>query len=135
MAKFTAKTKFAQSEDAITALNIYTDMRGHTWYVVQHGIGGDAEWWAHPTLEAAKAYGLEEYQIVEGKPLITFALAYGPNAAQSIINGIEERLESARAAGQTPGEFFDKTPDKKFPWWLVVLGALAYAKHSKRRRR
>lgn len=132
MATFTAKTQFAPTSQTTPALLIYTDMRGHAWYIVQHGFDDDAEWWAHPTVDAAKAYGLEEYQLVEGKPVITFSTAFGPNAAQSIINGIEERLEAARAAGQTPGAFFDKTPPAPFPWLLALLAVAALWKGGKR---
>jgi hypothetical protein len=144
MAAFTAKTQFEESEDTKPALLVYTDMRNHTWYVVQHGFGEDAEWWSYPSVETAKAYGLDEYTIENSNYpgnyfAMVFAGAPSKNApdkttSQLLIDAIEQRLELARAAGETPGEKFDRTPDRKFPWWLLILGALAWSSKKKRRR-
>lgn len=133
MTKFTAQTKFTPMGAKRPALLIYTDMRGHTWHIVQNGDGEDAEWRTWPSTEAAAAYGLAEFRVNgPGYPGNYFAMSFGPNAAQSIINGIEERLEAARAASATPGEHFDRTPDKKFPWWLVIVGAILLKKKGRR---
>lgn len=133
MAKFTAQTQFAPTPQTTPALLLYTDMRGHIWSIVQHGFDKEAEWWAHPTTEAAKFYGLEEYELRTGQPTVTFAVAFGPKAAQSIINGIEERIEAARAAGESPGQHFDQAGGGGFPWWLVLLGVYALSKRKRRR--
>lgn len=135
MAKFTAATQFAPTPETTPALLLYTDMRGHVWSIVQHGFDNDAEWWAHPMTETAKFYGLEEYELRDGQPVITFAVAFGPKASQSIITGIEERIEAARAAAQTPGEYFDPNPGaaKPFPWLLALLAVAALWKSGKHR--
>jgi hypothetical protein len=109
---------------------IYEDMRGKHWAVKpKPGVGLDSLsnppiWQAWPMPDAVAAYD--------------WPLARMFNAAtdaEMLIDGIEERIEDARQAGETPGQHFGAiAKPSSFPWWLVLLGAAAYY-HSKTKRR
>lgn len=118
---FTKQTAFAGNTDV--PAYAYTDMRGHAWSVKETQPG--KAWSAYPSAEAATAYNL-----VPGR---MFAAA---SDAEGMVDVIEERLEAARAAGKSPGDFFGTAPPGGgFPWWLVALGVAAYLHDKKRRRR
>jgi hypothetical protein len=102
----------------------YEDMRGRHWLVKQRK-GPPPMFVAFPEADAAAAYQL--------KRDVMFSAA---THADMLIDGIEERLESARAAGVTPGEHFYQVPaSSKFPWLLVVIGALLLTDKRGSRRR
>jgi hypothetical protein len=118
--KFTAETPINPTEDREY---IYEDMRGRHWLVKQRK-GPPPMFVAFPEADAAAAYEL--------KRDVMFSAA---THADMLIDGIEERLESARAAGVTAGEHFYQVPPKGgFPWWLVIVGALLLTDKRGRRR-
>jgi len=98
----------------------YTDMRGNQWLVQWTGKA----WTSSPTTQTVEAYA--GYTLDTGDPLVrSKAMFNAATTATDLIDGIEERIEAARARGVA----------KPFPWWLVLVGVAAYHYSKKKRRR
>lgn len=96
----------------------YTDMRGNQWLVQWTG----SAWTSTPTTQTVEAY--KGYE-VNGDPLVRSKKQFNAaTTAADLIDGIEERIEDARARGVS----------QPFPWWLVLVGAALYYAKKKRRR-
>jgi hypothetical protein len=95
----------------------YTDMRGNHWLVQWTG----SAWTSTPTAQTVEAY--KAYTMDDGSPLVRKGMFNAATTAPDLIDGIEERIEAARARGLS----------KPFPWWLVIA-ALAALHMSKKRR-
>ena len=116
--KFTKDTPFT-SEKSLEY--DYEDMRGKHWLVKQPSTAFTVEkrWVAYPKADAREAYQLRDKMFAASTD------------AAGMVDVIEENIEAARAAGQSPGVYYGQV-ESGFPWWLVLLGAYLLTKKKGR---
>lgn len=121
--KFTKQTKFS----SYSGEYLYEDMRGNRWVIKQKDADNVSEarnqWLAYPYADAAKAYELQLGRMFRAA-----------SDATMMIDDLEGDIEAARAAGQSPGEFFGHVKRDPFPWWLLLLVAVVLDEKKGRRR-